>query len=231
MSHAVDRDLRGRGCHVAGDPVDERRVGVGREHPSHEPVDLGAEVALEEAGDERILRVLAVGLVEVQVAVDVDPDEPAHASAELQRRIDDDVPAHRVPDEDDVVRADLADDGRDVTAERRHGPRLAARSRLAVPGQVDRDDAVSRREARHLVDPVGPIARPAMDEDEARVAGSVDVEHDRDAIRRRGRVPHGRLAQLRRRTGRDRAAVRMSPIALRSGYGPLIRSPRSTIRS
>ena len=78
--------------------------------------------------------------------------------------MDDGVTAHRVPDERDLLRADLVDHGDDIVTERREVPIGAAEPRLAVASQVDRDDLIPLGEVVDLVSPVGAIACPAVDE-------------------------------------------------------------------
>ena len=107
-----------------------------------------------------------------------------------------------MPDERDVLGADLLDDGDDVVAERREVPVVAPEARLAVAAEVDGDDAVSLGEDVDLLGPGGAVARPAVHEDHRRglAAGqAMDLVGDRDSVAAAGHevephTPHSRSA-------------------------------------
>ena len=59
-----------------------------------------------------------------------------------------------------------------------------------VAREIDRYDSVRIGEGTDLMAPVGSITRPAVHEHDGAVAGSRDVELDRDAVRRRHGAHH-----------------------------------------
>ena len=115
----------------------------------------------------------------------VDPHEPANAAAERAGGIHDGIAAHGVPDEGDVVGADLLDHGDDVVAEGREVPVASPQTRFAVATEVERDDLVPLGEEVDLAGPVGAVAGPPVDQDDGeRGAGGVamDVVRKLDAV-------------------------------------------------
>jgi hypothetical protein len=100
--------------------------------------------------------------------------------------MDDRVTAHRVTDERHPARTNLVDHGDDIVTERRKIPVVAAKPRLAVASQVDRDDAIPLDEEVDLVSPIATIARPAVHESHRRgidsVARAIRCVRDLDTV-------------------------------------------------
>jgi hypothetical protein len=122
-----------------------------------------AREVLLERGSERVDFVLRGRCPERRIGID--PDQSADAVAKQERRLDDHIAAHRVADQHGVVKAQVLNNSCDVATERRHRPRCAAKTGLAVPREVDRHDAMVVGE-RRLAPPVRSVARPAVDEHE-----------------------------------------------------------------
>ena len=83
-----------------------------------------------------------------RASVCVDPDDAADSPGQRQCGLDDDVAAHRVADQDDVIEPEAIHDRGHVATEAGHRPGFAAVTRLAVAGEVDRDDPVPGAKAR-----------------------------------------------------------------------------------
>ncbi len=100
--------------------------------------------------------------------------------------MDDRVTAHRVADERDLLHAHFVDNGDDIVTERGEVPVGAAEPRLAVTSQVDRNDLIPLGKVVDLVRPVGPIASPAVHENDRRSFGAIRCVRDLDAVTARG---------------------------------------------
>jgi hypothetical protein len=112
----------------------------------------------------------------------VDPDQPAHPPREAPRGEGDHAAAERVTDEDQRVHGHGLDHGDDVIGEARDGPARAVATGAAMSGQIDPHHGVCRREGRELSVPVAPPTRPAVHEQQGRLAATAHIESDRDPV-------------------------------------------------
>jgi hypothetical protein len=133
-----------------------------------------------------------------------------------------------VPDERDVLGADLLDHGDNVVAEGREVPVVAPEARLAMAPDVERDDVVPLGQEVDLAGPVGAVAGPPVDQDDresvtadatmglvrkldAVAAAGHEVEphepHSRSALREPGHGVAGHAVAARARMPRQDAAV------------------------
>ena len=94
-----------------------------------------------------------------------------------------------MPDERDVVGADLLDHGDDVVAEGREVPVASPDTRLAVATEVEHDDLVPLGEEVDLAGPVGAVAGPPVDQDDRESVAARRHGCRTQARRRRGCVP------------------------------------------
>jgi hypothetical protein len=106
-------------------------------------------------------------------------------------RLEDNVAAHRVADQNRLAQAELLNHRLHVLAEGSHGPLLTLFSRLPVAGQIERHDAVSFCELGDLVVPKSRITHPTVD------------EHDRRRTAALGVVTNGRAVEIRARGAID----------------------------
>jgi hypothetical protein len=113
-----------------------------------------------------------------------------------------------VADEDHATEPELIGDGHDVLGERGHRPHVATDvARLAMARKIDRNDPLALAELVQLMPPVPAVAGPSVDEHERRLAGSANLERERDPIGRDGAAFHvihcvaGRTRASRRHAG------------------------------
>jgi hypothetical protein len=85
-------------------------------------------------------------------------------------------------DQDHPLELQRLDYPLDVAGQPLDAPGLPMLSRLAVPGQIDGDDAVVGRELADLVLPLFAVAAPAMEKDESRIASSRHLADDVQSV-------------------------------------------------
>ena len=106
-----------------------------------------------------------------------------NAVAQLPGSLDDDLAAHRVADQHEIVQVERVDDRGYVFAEGLHGPHGAVQARFAVPGQVDVHDPMRLGEVLDLLRPVTAVAAPAVNEHQRGIARPKIVVTNAHAIR------------------------------------------------
>jgi hypothetical protein len=106
-----------------------------------------------------------------------DQDELGDPRREGERQLRAHEPAHRVPEHDGVVDAELLADRVGRLREPRDRELIVVgHLGLAKPGEVERDAAVRRHERRDVQQPVLPDAAEAVDEQQRRAAAA-GIDH------------------------------------------------------
>ena len=103
-----------------------------------------------------------------EAPVRIHPRETSHAVGQAACGVDNEIPAHRMADEDHGTEPKLLCYGDDVRAKSWHRPGPPAGTRLPMARQIERHDVKSIGEVIPLVLPVPSVARPTVDEHQAR---------------------------------------------------------------
>ena len=85
-------------------------------------------------------------------------------------------------DQHDLCRPNLSHDRRDIFAESARAPAGASAPRVAVPCQIEADDAVARRKDGDLGVPIMSVAAPAVHENDGGRAALIQIEANWNAV-------------------------------------------------
>src|ERR1700738_2874669 len=85
-------------------------------------------------------------------------------------------------DQHNLRQAEMSHNCRDIFAKSARAPAGASAPRVAVPCQIEADDAVARRKGGDLGAPIMSVAAPAVHENQDRRTALMQIEMNWDAV-------------------------------------------------